>query len=514
MGETHIFVSYSRRDRIWVDEGEMGLIPWLARSLTPRGVRIWYDLELRKETGALFRERIREEIERSDYVILLISQEFLNSSFIRDFELPLIQERRQSHGLKIIPILVNYTAWNLAAGLEWLLDLQMLPSDDAPLIAHTSSSISQNQKYHEILESISAQILAHGEAADTEGGLGTPLDSPEAATADEDLSSVLFDDDGNFRQVDFSFDIGGVLLRAAKRKYLDGRKSIGGCDLTLGLIRIGSLTRTVLHGTGRDPDTIYHRLSELIGSRTSGDGRRASGGNGTDISELTRQEVIQHFVISRRDQFDRVALSILEGAAVKARNRRQGSATPTRVRERDVLESTVDSGLWEHCGGELLPVTSKVARVIDVLIRTGDIDADGVLDLRDLDAEARRTVRLAHLVAQKLGVKPITHRVLFAAFLLREGTYGEQRVRHNGGDPEKLAATMLNSFARAEPRTFPLNLEASERILLPVIRRARRDMDPGSLVDDKRLFEAFVAVAVPEFKRMVRAVSPTTDLDT
>ncbi len=85
------------------------MIPQLARALENEGVEFWWDERI--EPGTVWREEIETEINRADIAILLISQGFLYSQFIRNFELPRIEERVKEGKLIIIPILVGYCDW-------------------------------------------------------------------------------------------------------------------------------------------------------------------------------------------------------------------------------------------------------------------------------------------------------------------------------------------------------------------------------------------------------------------
>ena len=114
MSTIHIFVSYSHRDSrwvkaasegpspgsrgvghdTWVQEGTHALIPWLAQQLKKNGVEIWYDHALKQIPGAEYKKLIKSEIDQADIAILLISQDFLTSDFIKEHELPRIRESR------------------------------------------------------------------------------------------------------------------------------------------------------------------------------------------------------------------------------------------------------------------------------------------------------------------------------------------------------------------------------------------------------------------------------------
>ncbi len=160
---TCIFVSYSRRDARWVQEGEYGLIPWLQRSLKRRNVELWYDHALKKLPGEDYRQRIAEEISRSQMAILLISQEFLNSDFIRDFEIPLIRTMLDRNELKVVPILVGTTVWEVEDELRWIADRQMLPGAAIPLVDYIGDPARWQAVQAQILKAI-LNRLPHPEA--------------------------------------------------------------------------------------------------------------------------------------------------------------------------------------------------------------------------------------------------------------------------------------------------------------------------------------------------------------
>jgi hypothetical protein len=89
MKPINIFVSYSHRDTSWVSESDpFSLIPWLKSSLRKANVNIWFDHALRQLPGEDYKKKIKSEIDSAHIAILLISQDFANSDFISDYELP------------------------------------------------------------------------------------------------------------------------------------------------------------------------------------------------------------------------------------------------------------------------------------------------------------------------------------------------------------------------------------------------------------------------------------------
>ena len=154
MNKAHIFVSYCRSDINWVKEGEYNLIPWIAKSLKNKGITVWYDKELKKLPGEEYKKIIKTEIDRADLAILLISQEFINSEFIRKFEMPWIRERIERNELAIIPILVGRTLWEYEYDYNWLKDRQMLIGEEAPLIDYSNNRAKWDEARTDILRAI------------------------------------------------------------------------------------------------------------------------------------------------------------------------------------------------------------------------------------------------------------------------------------------------------------------------------------------------------------------------
>ena len=175
MSTVHVFVSYSHRDDTWVKEGTYGLIPWLAQQLKKNEVEIWYDHALKHLPGAEYRKLIKSEIDRAHLAILLISQDFVSSDFIREFELPWIRQRVERGELSLIPILVGPT---LDEDLDWLADRQMLPGKPAPLVEYTESIAKWQAVRLDILGAIRDRAREIAARLPTEPSTGPARRSP------------------------------------------------------------------------------------------------------------------------------------------------------------------------------------------------------------------------------------------------------------------------------------------------------------------------------------------------
>jgi len=151
----HVFVSYSRADSMWVQDGPTGLIPWLAQSLERDRVQFWFDPELKNLPGADYKAVIKEEIDKADFALLLISQDFVNSKFITDYELPWIKERVSANEQTLIPILVSPVSQD---DLGWLTYRQIIPGKPTPLIDYVSDPARFKRVRVEILDAIRHRV--------------------------------------------------------------------------------------------------------------------------------------------------------------------------------------------------------------------------------------------------------------------------------------------------------------------------------------------------------------------
>ncbi len=153
--EINIFVSYSHKNLTWIDKKDSSsLVPFLEESLKEEPVSFWYDHDLKTLPGIEYEKKIYEEIDKADIAILLLSQDFVNSDFIRKKELPRIKERWLQGKLEIIPILVEPWTVPDKHPASWLIKTQIIPGEATPLIDFTESKSRFKKERIEILEAI------------------------------------------------------------------------------------------------------------------------------------------------------------------------------------------------------------------------------------------------------------------------------------------------------------------------------------------------------------------------
>ena len=84
-----VFISYSHANQEWFLE----LLPFLKSLARRNQLACRHDQQL--EPGEDFEARIRQFIAEARFAVLLVTQQFLDSDFISDIELPLILEKHQ-----------------------------------------------------------------------------------------------------------------------------------------------------------------------------------------------------------------------------------------------------------------------------------------------------------------------------------------------------------------------------------------------------------------------------------
>ncbi len=128
-----IFVSYSHKDRKWLDS----LITHLKPLARKQEFNIWVDTQIR--AGLKWREEISKAIDRARVAVLLVSANFLASDFIAEDELPPLLRAAEDDGLIIIWIPAGYCLYE-----ETLIkDFQAAIDPSVPLESLSSADLNK-----------------------------------------------------------------------------------------------------------------------------------------------------------------------------------------------------------------------------------------------------------------------------------------------------------------------------------------------------------------------------------
>ena len=100
-----VFISYSHKDAAWLAKLKAFLGPLEDREL----IRVWDDTEIR--AGSDWLAEISTALASARVAVFLVTQDFLNSPFIREKELPVLLQAAQDRGCLIFWIAVSSTTF-------------------------------------------------------------------------------------------------------------------------------------------------------------------------------------------------------------------------------------------------------------------------------------------------------------------------------------------------------------------------------------------------------------------
>lgn len=114
-----VFFSYAHKDTDLMDQVRLQL---KVLELEGRIVK-WYDRMI--EPGSEWNPEIESRLMSADIVLLLVSPDFINSSYCYDIEVKLALKRHESGAARVIPIILRPCLWTEAPFAK----LQALPRD-------------------------------------------------------------------------------------------------------------------------------------------------------------------------------------------------------------------------------------------------------------------------------------------------------------------------------------------------------------------------------------------------
>jgi WD40 repeat protein len=141
-----LFVSYAHQDKDLVR-----VFLQMLRRLQPPGERIWWDGEIL--AGEQWRQEIQDQLDRAHSSLLFISNDFLESTFINEIELPNLRNA----GVRLLLIPARKTTLEEDASLG---ELQWLAEPTAPLL-HPHAGV-QDERITAAAERAQSALRQHG----------------------------------------------------------------------------------------------------------------------------------------------------------------------------------------------------------------------------------------------------------------------------------------------------------------------------------------------------------------
>ena len=118
-----LFYSYSHKDETLRNELETHL-----KLLQRQGLlETWHDRKI--EAGEEWKQKIDDNLERAEIVLLLVSADFIASDYCYEKEMQRAMERHKNHEALVVPIIVRDVNWRQAPFAK----LQALPKDGKPV---------------------------------------------------------------------------------------------------------------------------------------------------------------------------------------------------------------------------------------------------------------------------------------------------------------------------------------------------------------------------------------------
>jgi hypothetical protein len=100
-----VFISYSHEDQRYLEQLEVHL----GTLLRQRSIRIWFDRKIR--AGEKWEDEINAALYNSQVILLLVSANYLASSYIWEQELLEVLQRAEKSDVRILPIILRPCMW-------------------------------------------------------------------------------------------------------------------------------------------------------------------------------------------------------------------------------------------------------------------------------------------------------------------------------------------------------------------------------------------------------------------
>jgi FixJ family two-component response regulator len=142
-----VFISYSHRDRKWVDR----INTQLAVLVRNNQISVWDDSKIKP--GSKWKEEINKALASAKAALLLISPDFLSSQFVSDIELPFLLRAAENKGLIILWVAIRPSLYEST----YVAEFQSASDPSKPLANMTYTKAEQAivQICQKIMEAVS-----------------------------------------------------------------------------------------------------------------------------------------------------------------------------------------------------------------------------------------------------------------------------------------------------------------------------------------------------------------------
>jgi hydroxymethylpyrimidine pyrophosphatase-like HAD family hydrolase len=197
-GKKKIFISYSRKDKKWLDRIRTFLVPLESKC----DIEAWDDGKI--GAGKNWQQEIKKAIDSSRVALLLISADFIASKFIRENELPaLLKKASAEKGVCIFPLHLSPSNFELIESLNQFQSINP-PDEDLQLL-------KKNQRDSRLLKKMVEKIKRCLEVQIEQPGTKPPGPSMPPPGEPEKIIKVKLPENLSHQRV-LIFDIDGTVL--------------------------------------------------------------------------------------------------------------------------------------------------------------------------------------------------------------------------------------------------------------------------------------------------------------
>jgi hypothetical protein len=148
-----IFLCYARKDERMINK----LLTHLAPLKQEKFIEVWYDLDV--NVGTELEATIHKYWRESQIILLLISPEFMSSSYFSGVEMEYAIARHERGEVRVLPIILRPVHWQVVNSLH---KLQVLPDDAKPVIDWLTQDhgfVNVTEGIYKVVQQLSSQNL-------------------------------------------------------------------------------------------------------------------------------------------------------------------------------------------------------------------------------------------------------------------------------------------------------------------------------------------------------------------